>query len=259
MTRWLRRLWARTPFGPSTPPPIDDADWQRLLRRVGWARALDPSAQQSLRRLTERFLADKAIVPAGGCLLPPERRRLVALLCCQPVLHLGYEWLQGWREVIVYPGEFRVRRHDYDEDTGVVEEWDDDLVGESWQRGPLILSWADLRADLDRPEPGYHVVAHEIAHKLDALDGAMDGMPPLRDTAQRLAWARDFQTAFDALRADLDAQREPAIDAYAAEAPDEFFAVASEYHFSAPDQLRTAFPDVAQHLARFYGPPSSTD
>ena len=102
-------------------------------------------------------------------------------------------------------------------------------------------------------------MAHEIAHKLDALDGAMDGMPPLRDTAQRLAWARDFQTAFDALRADLDAQREPAIDAYAAEAPDEFFAVASEYHFSAPDQLRTAFPDVAQHLARFYGPPSSTD
>jgi Mlc titration factor MtfA (ptsG expression regulator) len=248
MKSWLRRL-----TGTSAPPPLDDADWQRLLKRVGWARALDPETQARLRALTERFLADKAIVPAAGCLLPPERQRLIALLCCQPVLHLGYDWLQGWREVIVYPGEFRVRRHDYDEDTGVLEEWDDDLVGESWQHGPLILSWADVRADLDRPDPGYHVIAHEIAHKLDALDGSMDGTPPLHDRAQREAWARDFQAAYDALGTDVDAGREPAIDAYAAEAPDEFFAVASEYHFTAPEALRAAFPAVAEHLARFYG------
>lgn len=248
MNSWFRRL-----TGKSAPPQIDDGQWQRLLRRVIWARGLDPTLQARLRALTERFLADKAITPAGGCLLPPERRQLIALLCCQPVLHLGYDWLRGWREVIVYPGEFRVRRHDYDEDTGVIEEWDDDLVGESWQHGPLILSWADVRADLDRPEPGYHVIAHEIAHKLDALDGSMDGTPPLSSRETHGAWVRDFQAAYDALCADLEAEREPPIDAYAAEAPDEFFAVASEYHFSAPAVLAQAFPDVAQHLARFYG------
>lgn len=248
MSTWFKRL-----IGAPLPPSLVDADWQRLLRRVGWARALDPDAQQRLRDLTERFLADKAIVPAGGCLLPPERRHLVALLCCQPVLNLGYEWLRGWHEVIVYPGEFRVRRHDYDEDTGVLEEWDDDLVGESWERGPLILSWADLRADLDRPEPGYHVVAHEIAHKLDALDGAMDGTPPLPNAAARAAWVRDFQAAYDAICAEVEAGREPGIDAYAAEAPDEFFSVASEYHFSAPQVLRAAFPAVADRLSEFYG------
>ena len=249
MKAWLRRL-----AGKSAPPPIDDAEWQRLLRRAAWARDLDLESQQRLRALTERFLADKAIVPAGGCLLPPERQRLIALLCCQPVLHLSYDWLQGWREVIVYPGEFRVRRHDYDEDTGVLEEWDDDLVGESWQHGPLILSWADLRADLDRPEPGYHVIAHEIAHKLDALDGSMDGTPPLPDAAARVAWVRDFQAAFEAICSDVEAGREPAIDAYAAEAPDEFFAVVSEYHFTAPETLRAAFPAVADRLSEFYGP-----
>jgi len=145
-----------------------------------------------------------------------------------------------------------VRRHDYDEDTGVLEEWDDDLVGESWDRGPLILSWADVRADLDAPEPGYHVVAHEIAHKLDALDGSMDGMPPL-PAAMRSAWARDFQVAYDALRADVDAGREPAIDAYAAEGPDEFFAVCTEYWFTAPEVMREHFPAVAARLGEFYG------
>jgi Mlc titration factor MtfA (ptsG expression regulator) len=249
MKGWLRRL-----AGVSPAPRISDDDWNRLLRRVAWARGLPPAAQQRLRELTERFLADKAITPARGCLLPPERQRLIALLCCQPVLHLGYEWLRGWHEVIVYPGQFGVRRHDYDEDTGVVEEWDDTLVGESWDRGPLILSWADVRADLDTPEPGYHVVAHEIAHKLDALDGSMDGTPPLPGRGAHAAWVRDFEAAYAALRGDIDAGREPPIDAYAAEAPDEFFAVASEYHFTAPGQLRLAYPAVAQRLAEFYGP-----
>ena len=42
---------------------------------------------------------------------------------------------------------------------------------------------------------------------------------------------------------------------YAAEAPDEFFAVLSEYHFSDPHTLRAAMPAVADHLTRFYGPP----
>lgn len=253
MKHWFQRL-----IGVAHPPSLTDADWHRLLRRVGWARALDPPAQQQLRALTERFLSDKAIVPAGGCLLPPARRHLLALLCCQPVLHLGYGWLRGWHEVIVYPGEFRVRRHDYDEATGVLEEWDDDLVGESWQRGPLILSWADVRADLERPEPGYHVVAHEIAHKLDALDGAMDGTPPLPDAAARAAWVRDFQAAYETVRDAVEAGRDPGIDPYAAEAPDEFFAVASEYHFSAPQVLHAAFPAVAARLAEFYGPATAS-
>jgi Mlc titration factor MtfA (ptsG expression regulator) len=232
---------------------MDDGDWYRLLRRVRWARGLSPELQHRLRGLTERFLADKAITGAAGCRLTPERRRLIALLCCQPVLHLGFDWLQGWHELIVYPGQFGVRRHDYDEDTGVVAEWDDELVGESWDRGPLILAWAEVRADLVTPEAGYHVVAHEIAHKLDALDGSMDGTPPLPDAAFRAAWVRDFQAAYDALRSDVEAGREPPIDAYAAEAPDEFFAVTSEYHFSAPEILAAAMPAVAQRLAEFYG------
>ncbi|MFN4162749.1 MAG: zinc-dependent peptidase, partial [Stenotrophomonas sp.] len=45
------------------------------------------------------------------------------------------------------------------------------------------------------------------------------------------------------------------IDPYAAEAPEEFFAVVTEYHFSAPDLLQQEMPTVAAHLRRFYGEP----
>ena len=46
-----------------------------------------------------------------------------------------------------------------------------------------------------------------------------------------------------------------AIDPYAAESPEEFFAVCSEYHFSDVATLRRAMPEVAAHLQRFYGVP----
>jgi Mlc titration factor MtfA (ptsG expression regulator) len=83
----------------------------------------------------------------------------------------------------------------------------------------------------------------------------MDGAPPLPGS-ERAGWARDFQAAFDALTAEIAAGREPAIDAYAAEAPEEFFAVCSEYWFTAPDVLRAAMPAVAARLERFYGSPA---
>ena len=52
----------------------------------------------------------------------------------------------------------------------------------------------------------------------------------------------------------MDAGGDSAIDPYAAEAPEEFFAVTSEYHFSAPALLAAEMPAVAAHLRRFYGP-----
>ena len=99
------------------------------------------------------------------------------------------------------------------------------------------------------------MAVHEMAHKLDALDGLLDGTPPLPRAWQR-EWARDFQQAYDDFAGQVDAGRETAMDPYAAEAPEEFFAVCSEYHFSDPDLLRETMPSVAEHLRRFYGPSS---
>jgi MtfA peptidase len=235
------------------PAQIDDRGWRRLRRRVAHVRRLPAERQQALRALCERFLRDKTITAAAEFELDDDRRLTLAALCCLPVLSLGYDWLRGWDQVIVYPGQFRVRRHQHDEDSGVVDEWDDELSGECWDRGPLILSWSDVREDLQQPEAGFNVVVHEIAHKLDALDGAMDGTPPL-PAPERRAWIEAFQPAYEQLCATLAAGDEAPIDAYAAEAPDEFFAVVSEYHYSAPDLLRQAMPAVAAALERFYGP-----
>lgn len=236
----------------TTPAPPDPAVWQAVRQRARWVAALDAGRDQRLQSLAARFLRDKAITPIGALSLDAVQRTTLAALCCLPLIEFGEQGLHGWSQLIVYPDAFRVNRSHVDA-AGVLHEWEDELIGEAWESGPLVLSWADVEADLEQPDAGFCVAVHEMAHKLDALDGVLDGTPPLPRAWQR-QWARDFQAAYDAFATAVDAGRSTAIDAYAAEAPEEFFAVCSEYHFSDPRTLEAAMPDVAAHLECFYGP-----
>ena len=237
----------------ATAPDLDDTLWRQAAAGLPWLRHLDAERDHRLRLLVAEFLRDKAITPLQGLRLNEVQRLRLAMLCCLPLLEFGREGLHGWSQLLVYPQAFRVQRNHMDAQ-GVLHEWDDELIGEAWERGPVVLSWADVRADIAAPGDGFCVVAHEIAHKLDALDGAMDGTPPLPRDWQR-QWADDFQRAYEALCADVDADRETAIDPYAAESPEEFFAVCTEHHFSNAGMLQAAMPKVAAHLRRFYGAP----
>lgn len=234
-------------------PTIDPALYRQAAAGLPWLRGLDAARDARLHALAAEFLADKAITPLHGLRLNDVQRLRLALLCCMPLLEFGREGLHGWKELLVYPAAFRAQRSHVDAH-GVLHEGFDELIGEAWERGPVILSWADVRADIAAPSDGFCVAAHEIAHKLDALDGAMDGTPPLPRDWQR-QWASDFQRAYDAFCENVDAGRDTAIDPYAAEAPEEFFAVCTEYHFSDAATLRAAMPEVAAHLRRFYGEP----
>lgn len=246
MPRSLLRFFRRT------PDPIADPAWRTACVRVPWLASLRPERLARLRALATLFLQRKTITPLGGLALGEEDRVVLAALCCLPLLEFGAEGLHGWSQLLVYPDAFRAHRRHVDA-AGVLHEWDDELIGEAWEQGPLVLSWADVRADLDEPDAGYCVAVHEMAHKLDALDGVLDGTPPL-PRAWQLEWASDFQRAFDDFARAVDEGATTAIDPYAAEAPEEFFAVCSEYHFSDPATLRTAMPEVAAQLERLYGP-----
>lgn len=234
------------------PPTIEDNLWQSVLTGTPWVSALDEVRAERLRALTALFLHRKTITPLAGLRLDDAQRAQLAALCCLPLLEFGEAGLRGWSQLIVYPDAFRVQRTHTDA-AGVLHEWEDDLAGEAWDHGPLILSWADVQADLAEPDAGFCVAVHEMAHKLDVLDGELDGTPPLPD-AWRGRWARDFQRAYDDFCMQVDLGRDTTVDPYAAEAPEEFFAVVTEYHFSAPRVLAEAMPDVAAHLQRFYGP-----
>ena len=235
------------------PPPIDDALWRDALAACPLARRLSTGDRQQLRTHAARFLQRKRFHPKGFE-LDATQRLLIALQACMPILHTGFRALRGWTGVVVYPGEFKVRHQHHDAGTGVISTGEQILNGEAWQIGPLVLSWAAVQQDLAQPWDGYNVVAHEIAHKLDMLDGPPDGVPPLPRGMSRRRWIETFQRAYDRLSRDVNGGHATTIDAYAATNPGEYFAVVSELHFSNPAQLDRAEPEIAGLLRAYYGP-----
>jgi Mlc titration factor MtfA (ptsG expression regulator) len=235
------------------PPPIDDDLWRDALATCPLAQRLAPDERRRLRLLAARFLQRKRFHPID-MELDGKQRLLIAMLACLPVLRPGFRALRGWQGVVVYPGEFRVRHRDHDGSTGVVTETDQVRTGEAWQIGPLVLSWAAVEEDLAHPWDGSNVVVHEIAHKLDMLDGPPDGVPPLPRSIRWRHWIDTFQRAYDRLSNEVHLGRATLIDPYAATNPGEYFAVTSELHFSDPRRLGQAEPGVAALLEAYYGP-----
>lgn len=250
MFDWLRR---------DRPVGLADSDWALIRRELRLLDQLDAPSEAKLRAVVARFLSSKTFHATHDLVIDERLRLLVAAMCCLPAVHLQDDALAGWRDVILYPGAFRARRHEHD-DAGVAHEFDEDMIGEAdEQTGPIVLSVADIEADLAEPFSGINVVLHEIAHKIDARDGACDGVPAIRDVEARRQWKQVMQSAFDRLAAIVAAAEaadedevDIAIDPYAAESPEEFFAVATEAYFSDPAALREFDPAVHEQFRRFY-------
>ncbi len=220
---------------------IDDALWSAATRRLDFL-----PASEKLRQLALLFLAEKQFVGAHGLEVTDRMRVSIAAQACLPVLELGLDWYAGFTGIVVYPGDFRVRRSEVDED-GVVHEWDDELAGEAMPGGPVVLSW-----DAAAHDAQINVVIHEFAHKLDMLNGSADGVPPLHVGMDRARWVAVFDAAYEGFCHPLERGKDTWLDPYAAEHESEFFAVISEAFFREPRETRRRYADVYDQLALFY-------
>ncbi len=244
MFRFLRHLLGIAP----TRPTVDAAQWQRVEATLPFLEHLPPADRVHLREMALAFLISKQFHGAQGLELNDDMLLAIALQACLPVLHIGLQAYDGWVGVIVYPGDFLIPRRIVDE-AGVLHEYDDEVLGEAWEGGPVLLSWF---ADEDAPA-GVNVVIHEFAHKLDMENGGVDGLPRLRPGMSRHEWAKAFGKAYEEFCIEAERGVDTVIDPYGAEHPGEFFAVVSEVFFEDPVVLRTRFPAVYDQLVHFYG------
>ena len=228
---------------------VTDDAWRSVRRSLPILATLPEPDFAKLRVLTDAFLRSKSLEGAGGFELDEESCVVVAAQACIPILELGIDAYAGWRSVVVYPGGFVSRGTSVDE-TGIEHEWEEPRSGEAWSHGPVVLSWEDVAASGHLE--GYNVVIHEMAHKLDMLNGDANGFPPLHAEMDGAAWHRAFSEAYEDLCVRVDAGEETDIDEYAAEGPDEFFAVTSEYFFEVPEVLDACYPEVYAKLRAFY-------
>ena len=248
-TAWRQRREARALQRRAIP----DSLWQSALAALPFVARRPPEQLDRLRRLASLFLDDKEFSGAGGLQVTDEIALAVALQACLPVLELGVDQYDGFVGIVLHPDAV-VAPREFADEHGIVHEYDEELAGEAMAGGPLMLSWADvLPQPGDEPTPSaYNVVIHEFAHVLDLRDGLADGVPMLGSTAQRKAWLDVLMPEYDRFCERTVCGHDTALDPYAAEAPDEFFAVASEAFFVTPAALADEHPALYRLLSAFY-------
>lgn len=225
--------------------------WREITKQIPLITARSNKEKARLRFLTTLLLDKKAFVGANGLEITLEMKITVAAQACLQVLYLGLDAFEGWVQITIYPSVFVVKR-DVMDDNGVVHPTTHGLSGESWRRGPVILSWQDVQHDSYTLHLGHNVVIHEFAHKLDMLTGRANGLPPLHPNMPIKDWSAALGNAYAALINRMDHHSHTYINTYAASNPAEFFAVLCEYFFTSPQTLELHCPEVYEQLKLYF-------
>jgi Mlc titration factor MtfA (ptsG expression regulator) len=228
---------------------VQDHQWTQAFQQLPILDGLSEPERERLRELAILFLHYKSLEGAHGLNVTQNMSLIIALQACLPILKLGMQWYDGWVSVIVYPSEF-VPDRVYVDEIGLAHQSDSVLSGESWGRGPVIISWEHSQhagvAD------GHNLIIHEFTHKLDLLNGVANGFPPLHRDMSPARWSRVMAEAFADFQHKVNSRIHLPIDDYAATSPAEFFAVISEVFFERPDILQTFYPHVCEQFKLFY-------
>ncbi|UXH80063.1 zinc-dependent peptidase [Roseateles amylovorans] len=249
--RWRQRREQRQLAQFAIPEPL----WQLTLAHYPFIARRSEADRTALRRLCSLFLASKEFHGARGFIVTDEVAVAVAAQACLPVLRLGLSWYDGFVGIVMHEGEVVAPRETMDDD-GVVHAYDEALVGEAHEGGPLMLAWSEITPEavdrLEGHDAVYNVVIHEFAHVIDACDGAVNGSPALATAHARQQWHATMEAEWAWFCDQVDAGASTLIDPYGAEAPEEFFAVAVEAFFVAPRELLMEQPRLYRLLAEFF-------
>lgn len=226
--------------------------WIALLRRrVPYYRLLPPDLQGQLRGHILVFLAEKDFIGCAGLEVDDEMRITIAAQACLLILNRKTDYYPGLERILVYPGAFKVKKQEVDE-AGVLSEYQDELAGESWGDGQVILSWQDAADDARFFGDGRNVVIHEFAHQLDQEKGEATGAPILARAEHYRPWSEALGAEYARLQHHADAELDTLFDYYGAEHPAEFFAVVTEVFFEQPKEMAAMHPELYRQLKNFY-------
>ena len=231
--------------------PFPEA-WREILDRdVAYAAKLGKADRAELEGLIQIFLAEKNLEGCGGLELTDEIRVTIAAHACLLLLHRPARYYPRLVSVIVYPHAYVADHVEYDED-GVTTEGAEERLGESWDRGVVVLSWDDVQAAARGADGCRNVVLHEFAHQLDSEDGTVEGSPALGHPSEYDAWARILGREYERLQEAAESGRPSILDEYGATSPAEFFAVATECFFTRPTLLLVKHPELYRELTVYY-------
>lgn len=227
------------------------AAWTEILERnLPLYRRMPARLRKELDGHVSVLLGEKRFYGCGGQEMTDEIRITIAGHASLLLLnHPHPDYFPDFTSILVYPDTYVVDEISYDGEIEIRERVA--RAGESWHRGPVILSWQDIVEGI-ADASGMNVVLHEFAHKLDEQNGETEGLPVLGDPAHYAEWARVLSREFARLEACVESGGAGLLDDYALTSPAEFFAVATEVFFEKAEEMQRLLPDLYAQLSRYY-------
>jgi len=244
---WLRQRRRRKLLAQPFP-----TEWLPYLQgNVALYRLLDETEQARLRDDLRVFMAEKDWVDCGGLEITDEIKVTIAALACLLLLGIEHDYFSRVQSILVYPTGYRVPDQEVIGDNAVLEG-ESHRLGEAHYRGPVVLSWDEVRHDGRHPGAGRNLVIHEFAHQLDMLDGAVDGTPPLRSRKDYSRWRKVMTAEYNQLIAEAEEGQLTLLDEYGTTSVGEFFAVAAECFFDRPLEMAQQHPRLYALLRDYF-------
>jgi len=222
--------------------PIND-QWQQIIdKNVPVYKYLPEDLKSQLHGLINIFLLEKKFLGCQGIEITDEIKVTVAAQACILLLNRKTKYYPKLKTIYIYP-------HTYIANGGGVKGA---RLGESWQNGPVVLSWDSVLGGARNVHDGKNVVMHEFAHRLDQEDGDADGAPILENASSYKTWAHVLGKEYDSLRGKTRKRRRSVLNKYGSTNPAEFFAVATEAFFEKAKQMQKKQPELYEELKSYY-------
>jgi Mlc titration factor MtfA (ptsG expression regulator) len=179
--------------------PFPD-EWRALLQRhVAHWRMLDDDERELLEEHIRVFIVDKRWEAANDFALTEQIQVMISAMACLLILGLDYDYYDKVNWIAVHPTTLVLTEPRY-LGNSMYDDSPYPIEGQAAFDGPTIIAWDAAREQARHPERGFNVVYHEFAHKLDMLDGTVDGTPPLATDADRARWIEVCTREYTLLR-----------------------------------------------------------
>ncbi len=168
------------------------------------------------------------------------------LVACSAVIPVfGFNWhYYNLRDVLIYADTFN------QEEFSVTAKERNVLgmVGTGAMQRMMIISKRALRQGFKNENDVNNTAIHEFVHLLDNADGATDGIPEqLLSRQYTIPWIQYMSEEIEKIK-----QGNSDINMYGATNRAEFFAVAAEYFFGAPELFKRNHPELFNLMEKIF-------
>jgi MtfA peptidase len=209
------------------------AERRKILHHFPYYRKLSLRDKHRFEKRVQRFISLKQFVPMG--MEEVTREMKVMISACGVQLSFGLPEIQlaDFDKILVYPKKYysRINRRYH--------------TGEVNPKGYIVISWEAFLEGYKKPNDGYNVGLHEMAHALSLENISSDFEENVFERKAYENWKKVSDNEFKKIRRGEKSY----LRRYAFHHKHEFFPVCIEYFFEKPNEMKLERPELYEALS----------